>query len=79
MDGDLQVPVPRGVTGLQWLQGQKAASAAQLLQHQLYFSPRQSSAPATQGATEAESASAGAGAVAGIHTLWLLCAFFAPY
>ena len=65
----MQVPIPRGVKALQWLQGQKAAQAQQLLQPQVYFSPRQSSAPGTRGGAAAESASAGAGAVAGTHNI----------
>ena len=65
---ELQVPLPRGTTALQWLQGQKAAPAQRLLQPQVYFSPRQSSAPGTAGAAAAEAASAGAGAVAGAHS-----------
>lgn len=63
---ELQVPLPRGATALQWLQGQKAAQAHHLLQPQVYFSPRQSSAPGTPGAAAAEAASAGAGSVAGV-------------
>lgn len=62
---EVQVPLSRGTTALQWLQGQKAAHAHHLLQPQVYFSPRKSSAPGTPGAAAAEAASAGAGAVAG--------------
>ena len=40
-----------------------------MLQPQLYFSPRQSSAPGTAGAAVAEAATAGAGAVAGAPPL----------
>ncbi|DBA90082.1 TPA: hypothetical protein ACH3X1_003401 [Trebouxia sp. C0004] len=69
----LEVPLPRGLTALQWLQGQpKPQSDKQsLLQPQVYFSPRQSSAPGTAGAAAAEAATAGVGAVAGAGAAWL--------
>jgi len=56
------------LTALQWLRGQpKPQSDKQsLLQPQVYFSPRQSSAPGTAGAAAAEAATAGVGAVAGM-------------
>ena len=55
------MPLPRGITALHWLQGQ-----GQTEQARIYFSPRQSSAPGTQGAAAAEAATAGAGPVAGL-------------
>ena len=55
------MPLPRGITALHWLQGQGQAEQARI-----YFSPRQSSAPGTQGAAAAEVATAGAGPVAGL-------------
>ena len=51
-----QVPLPRGASALQWLQGQPLAEA---LLPRVYFSPRRSSAPATAGGA---AAAAGAGA-----------------
>lgn len=62
----LQVPLPRGITALHWLQGQ-----GQTQQPCIYFSPRQSSAPGTEGAAAAEAATAGAGPVAGANPLIL--------
>ena len=58
-----QVPLPRGASALQWLQGQPLARA---LLPRVYFSPRRSSAPATAGG-------AGAGAGAGARTHILRC------
>ena len=67
----LQVPLPRGLTALHWLQGQSQDNTVTevLLQPRLYFSPRQSAAPGTQGAATAEAALAGAGPVAGLALL----------
>ena len=67
----LQVPLPRGLTALHWLQGQSHnnVGTGSLLQPKLYFSPRQSAAPGTEGAAAAEAALAGAGPVAGLALL----------
>lgn len=66
----MQVPLPRGLRALHWLQGQSHGldNEQSLLHPRLYFSPRQSSAPGTAGAAAAEAALAGAGAVAGMFT-----------
>jgi hypothetical protein len=67
----LEAPVPRVCTALRWLRGQDGANSFGVLQPQVYFSPRRSSAPDTAGSTAATAASAGAGSVAGVGAAWL--------
>jgi hypothetical protein len=64
-----QVPMPRSTTALRWLHGQPAQDAR--LVPRVYFSPRHSSAPDTDGASAAAAASAGCGATAGAGAAWL--------
>ncbi|KAK9837268.1 hypothetical protein WJX81_002656 [Elliptochloris bilobata] len=64
----IEVPLPRGASALQWLQGQPLAEA---LLPRVYFSPRRSSAPATAGGAAAAAGAEGAGAVAGAGAAWL--------
>lgn len=63
------MPLPRSTTALRWLQGQAPAGASGA--PHVYFSPRHSSAPDTDGGRDAAAASAGSGAVAGIGAAWL--------
>lgn len=63
----MQVPLPRGASALQWLQGQPLAAP---LLPRLYFSPRRSSAPATLGGL---AAAAGACALMGARLGVCLC------
>jgi isochorismate synthase/2-succinyl-5-enolpyruvyl-6-hydroxy-3-cyclohexene-1-carboxylate synthase/2-succinyl-6-hydroxy-2,4-cyclohexadiene-1-carboxylate synthase/O-succinylbenzoate synthase len=72
-----EVPVPRGVRALWWLRGQEGADDARsgtlapALAPRVYFSPRRSAAPDTEGSRAAGAASAGASAVAGAGAAWL--------
>ncbi len=68
----MQVPVPRDVSALKWLQGQPQIAG---LQPRIYFSPRASSAPSTPGGDRAEASMLGSGAVAG--TSHIILAFSA--
>lgn len=58
-----EVPIPRSINALRWLQGQPQTEPC--LQPRVYFSPRRSSAPDTVGGRVAEEASKGSGAVSG--------------
>jgi hypothetical protein len=57
-----------GFTALQWLQGQEVLRKTL---HQVYFSGRLSTAPATAGTAAAEAAATGWCAVAGLGAAWL--------
>ena len=76
----LEVPIPRSFSALRWLRGQEPSwsrlnddnddDAAWFLNPRIFFSPRRSSAPETQGSTAAGAARAGVGSVAGIGPAW---------
>lgn len=63
----MEVPLPRGITALQWLRGQPPAAGPRV-----YYSGRTSSAPNTPGAARAEETTRGWSAVAGRN----VCACF---
>lgn len=68
----LEVPVPRSIDALNWLRGQPSAcDTPPLLEPRVYFSPRRSSAPNTEGSTAAGAAAAGSGSVAGAGSAWM--------
>jgi hypothetical protein len=71
----LQVPLPRSTEALRWLQGQP--QSPRQLMPRIYFSPRRSSAPDTDGGAAASAAAAGSGAVAGVGSAWTwqVCGF----
>lgn len=64
----MQVPLPRSTEALRWLQGQP--HLPKQLMPRIYFSPRHSSAPDTDGGAAASAAAAGSGAVAGVGSAW---------
>lgn len=65
----MEVPLPRSTTALRWLHGQLIHDAH--LMPRVYFSPRHSSAPDTDGGAAAAAAAAGTGAVSGAGAAWL--------
>lgn len=68
----LEVPLPRSQKALWWLRGQaEPGQTNALLQPLVYFSPRRSPAPETEGSTAASAAGVGAGSVAGAGAAWL--------
>ena len=68
----LEVPVPRDVDALHWLRGQQSACDSSAVLHpHVYFSPRRSSAPDTEGSIAAGAAGAGSGSVAGAGFAWM--------
>lgn len=69
----LEVPIPRTFSALWWLRGQAEAHQlqSQLLQPKVFFSPRRSSAPETDGSTAARAAGAGAASVSGAGAAWM--------
>ena len=61
----IEVPLPRGLTSLQWLKSQDASRTA------VYFSTKQSSAPDTEGSSVAEGSFRQTKAVAGLGHAWM--------
>ena len=61
----IEVPLPRGVTALQWLKAQNEASMA------VYFSSKMSSASDTEGSIVAESSFSSTASVAGLGHAWM--------
>lgn len=67
----LEVELSRGTTALMWLRSQLREGEGCADQLSVYFSPRLSSAPDTDGSIAAEGAYRGEKGVAGIGTAWL--------
>lgn len=75
----LEVPIPRGLTAIRWLQGQRAGEEGSgqrdekgdVLSPHVYFSGRSSSAPDTPETLRAEECTRGWSAVAGLGSAWI--------